>query len=78
MNSARVINGVGAEFRLKAADALGIDRGAVFDAAFLGVDRRHVGVKFLQDRVAHAGFGGDDGDNVDHVLSPQAMRSKTL
>ena len=32
--------GVGAEFGLKAADALGVDRRAIFDAALFGVDRR--------------------------------------
>src|ERR1700719_2673646 len=70
--------GVGAELRLKAADALGVHRWPVFDTSLLGMDRRHVGVKFLQDRLPHAGFGGDDCNHVDHLGSPQAMRSKTL
>src|SRR5262249_31540489 len=71
--------GVGAELGLKAADAVGVDSGAVFDAAVLGVDRRHVGMKFREDRVAHSGLGGNDGNDMDHGDGPpQAMRSKTL
>src|SRR6516162_10540882 len=59
--------GVGSEFGLKAADPLGVDRGPVFDAALLGVHRRYVGGEFLEDRLPHAGFGGYDRDDMDHV-----------
>src|SRR5712671_7021499 len=38
---------VGAELGLEAADALGVDRRAIFDAALLGMNRRYVGVEFL-------------------------------
>src|SRR6516225_6787660 len=58
---------VGAEFGLEIPDALRIDRWPVFDTAFLGMHRRHIGVELLQDRFAHAGFGGDDGDDMDHI-----------
>ena len=64
---------------MKAADPLGVDRGSVFDAALLGMHRGDVGVEFLQDRLPHTGFGGDDRDDMDHgVPSGQAMRWKTL
>jgi hypothetical protein len=35
-------------------------------------------VEFLQDRLAHPGLGGNNCNHVDHVRSPQAIRSKTL
>ena len=57
---------VGAELRLERCPALGIDRGAVLDAALLGVHGGHVGAEGCQDGVALAGLGGDDGDDVDH------------
>ena len=53
--------------------ALGVDRGAVLDAALLGVDRRHVRAELVQDGVAHAGLGGDHGDDVDHVGRSSAV-----
>ena len=59
---------VGPELGLKASDPLGIDRRAIFDAALLGMHRGHIGAEFLEDRFAHAGLGGDDGDDVDHVF----------
>src|SRR5215472_15408887 len=59
--------GVGSKLGLKAADTLGVDRGPVFDATLLGVNRGYVGTKLLEDRLAHAGFGGDDCDDMDHV-----------
>ena len=46
-----------------------VDGGAVLDAARLLVDVRHVAAEVLQDLGALAGLGGDDGDDVDHVLS---------
>src|SRR5262249_10045231 len=71
--------GVWPELRLKTADTFGVDRRTILNAALLGVDSRHIGAEFLKDRLAHASFGGDDGDNVDHLYSfAQAMRSKTL
>src|SRR5215470_5937730 len=57
-----------AKFRLEITNALGIDRRPVFDTAFLTVNRRHVGVEFLQDRLTHAGFGGDDRNDMNHVF----------
>jgi hypothetical protein len=45
---------------------LGIDRGAILDAAPLREHVGNVGVEILQDRLALAGLGGDDGDDVDH------------
>ena len=59
---------IGAELGERAA--VGVDRGAVLDAAFLGVHRRHVGLEILEDLVALAGLGGDDGDDVDHDFLP--------
>src|SRR5260221_13414322 len=56
--------GIGPELGERAA--VGVDRGAVLDAAFLGVHRRHVGLEILEYLVALAGLGGDDGDDVDH------------
>src|SRR5437868_5781545 len=56
--------GIGAVFG--ARPAFGIDRGTVFDAARLGVDGRHVGAEMAQHFVAFAGFGSDDGDNMNH------------
>src|SRR5437764_432133 len=68
--------GIGSELGLDAAHAFGIDRGAVLDAALLRMDRRHVGVEDLQDCVAHAGLGGDDGEDVDHAgRSLELLRS---
>src|ERR1700760_2871802 len=73
---------VAAVWGLERADALGIDRGAILDAAGLGMDRGHVGMEGFQDLAALAGFGGDDGDDVDHegtapwlgrVVAPPAM-----
>ena len=61
--------GVGAVFRLKRGPPR-VDRGAVLDAALFGLDGGDVGAEFLQDRVAHAGLGGDDGDDVDHDFLP--------
>src|SRR4051794_5271331 len=57
---------VGAEPGLEASHTLGIHRRAVFDAAGLGMHRRHIGAERLQDFLALAGLGGDDGDDVDH------------
>ena len=57
---------VGPVFFLKAGAILEIDRGAVLDAAVLGFDGGDVGAKCLQDGVPHAGFGGDNGDDVNH------------
>jgi hypothetical protein len=31
-----------------------------------GVHRRHVGAELREDGFAHAGLGGDDGEDVDH------------
>src|ERR1051325_6911582 len=60
--------GVGAVFG--AGAALGVDHRAVFDAAGLGMDRRHVGAEMPEHFVALAGFGGDDCDDVDHGALP--------
>src|SRR5690242_5643118 len=60
--------GVGAELGLERAHALGIDRGAVLDAAPLSAHRRHVGTEVAEDLVPLAGLGGDDGDDVDHAF----------
>src|SRR5262245_5438111 len=46
--------------------AIGVDRGAVLDAALLGMHRRHIGLEVPEDLVPLAGLGGDDGDDVDH------------
>ena len=48
---------------------VGIDGGAVLDAALLGAHGRHVGAEVREDAVALAGLGGDDGDDVDHAGS---------
>ena len=50
--------------------AIGVDRGAVLDAALLGMHGRHVGLEVLEDLVALAGLGGDYGDDVNHDVSP--------
>src|SRR5689334_4714757 len=60
--------GVGAELGLERTHALGVDRGAVLDAALLGTHRRHVGAEVAEDLVPLAGLGGDDGDDVDHAF----------
>src|SRR6185312_6706157 len=69
---------VGPELGLDRTHALGIDGGPVFDAALLGMHGRHVGAEFLEDRVALAGLGGDDGDDVDHGCRSSLWRSDDL
>jgi hypothetical protein len=54
------------ELGLKAAHTLGVDGRAVLDASLLGMHRRHVGAEFLQDGVALAWLGGDDGEYMNH------------
>src|SRR5262245_40614861 len=61
--------GVPTDLRLKAAEALGVDRDVVLDAAVLRTHRGEVGARGLQYAVPHAGLGGDDGDDVDHGFS---------
>src|SRR5690606_24290297 len=63
--------GVGATWSLDRADAFGVDRRAVLDAALLGPNSRHVRAGVAEDFVALAGLRLDDGNNVDHFsLSP--------
>src|SRR5262249_55998241 len=62
--------GVGAEFRLEAADAVGIDGDTVLDAAVFRAHGRNVGPDGTEYGVAHAGLGGDDGEDVDHRVAP--------
>src|SRR6266480_126134 len=61
--------GVRAAAGLDRQRILGIDRGAVFHAALLGAHGRNVGAEDLQDRLALAGLGGNDGDDMDHCCS---------
>jgi len=50
--------------------ALGIHRGAVFDAALLGMDLGDDLPEFLQQGGALPRLGGDQGDDMDHVETP--------
>ena len=47
--------------------------GPYLDTALLRMDRRHVGVKRLEDLIAHARLGGDQGDDVDHWYAPEFL-----
>ncbi len=60
--------GVRSKFGLKRERRAGVDGGFVFDAAVLGPDRGHIGAEHLQDGVALAVLGGDDGDDVDNEV----------
>jgi len=61
--------GVGAPVGLDRQGVVGVDRGAILDAALLRLDGGNVGAERLQDGVALAGLCGDDCDDVDHCLS---------
>ena len=58
--------GIRAVLRLKLGAVLKIDGGPLLDAALFPFDRGDIGAERLQDGRAHAGLGGDDGDDVDH------------
>ena len=47
-----------------------VDGRPVFDAPLLGQDRRHIGAEMLQHGLAHARLGGDDGQYMNHGVSP--------
>src|SRR5688572_14045131 len=57
---------VGAVALLELRPRLCIHCGAVLDAALLGAHRGDVGAEVLEDLVALAGLGGDDGNDVNH------------
>src|SRR5258708_17802196 len=66
--------GVGAVLRLEGRAGVGVDGGAVLDAALLRLHVRDVGAKFFQHGVALAGLGGEDGDYVDHCYCSLGKR----
>ena len=60
---------VGTELGLDLEVARRVDRGAVLDAALFGAHGGNVGAEGFENGLALAGFGGDDGDDVDHESS---------
>ena len=61
---------VRAPFGLERQCVLRVHGGAVLDAALFGPDRGDIGAEMRQDRIALAGLGGDDGDDMNHAGLP--------
>src|SRR6516225_9578164 len=62
---------VGAEPGLETLETLGIDRGPVFDAALLRAHGCNIATECFEHRVALAGLGRDECDNMDHMPPPR-------
>src|SRR5436190_8450878 len=56
---------------------IGVDRGAIFDAALLGAHRRNVGAERSEHFLALARLCGDDGDDMDHGSAPESRTTSS-